>query len=991
MMIRREWDLERICLSALERPAAERAAFLIDACGCDEELRREAESLIARDGVAASFLEVLPISGALSASFAVAVPTMAVGDCIGPYAIVSRIGSGGMGEVYRARDAALDREVAVKVLPSLFTSDPQRIERFEREARLLASLNHPNIATIHRIERTRGIHALILELVEGETLADRLRSTSARSKKGGGLPLADVVSIARQIADALEAAHEKRIVHRDLKPANVMIRRDGVVKLLDFGLAKGRMVDPHGAPSAVSPTTGGSTDAGAIAGTPSYMSPEQARGEPVDGRADVWAFGCVVYEMLAGRRAFGGSTGSEVLAAVLEREPDFDALPAETPDGIRRLVRHALIKDHRNRLRDVAVARLTLIEGYGDVPAWRAGFETPQSAAARHASEADVRTRRGIRILLPLGIGVSALAIGLTLYRTVDPQFPAAPKVVSRLELVPHESAPLLIGATSGMVGVGNIAISPDGAPTRFAYLTNGGVAVRSLDQLDTRVVKAGRGLMSHLFFSRDGRWIGFIDDGLRKVSVDGGPSILLARVGAGATATWGEKAIIVADVNGLFKVSPDGGTPEPIHGATFASHEQPAFPEILPQDSAVLFTVIAARTISPITAATAPGSRIEAIDLRTGARKIVVRGGGRPRYISAGHLVYGSGEAIKAVPFDAARLEARGDPTHVADGGASSFAVSREGTLVYRSDDGVKRRTPVWVDRNGREEDLGAPPGDYILPRVSPDGLRVALDVGGPDRNIWIWDIRRKLLERVTLNPAEDGWPRWSPDGRWLFFASTRDGLVPNIYRQAADGSAGAERVIVSERLHHATGFAPDGKLLITERAPDNGLSDVMAYSFDTRRIEPVINTESDQGAGAVSPDGRWISYESIESGQIEVYVRPYPKTDGGKWKVSRNGGRQAAWSRDARELFYRDYGGALIAVPVPPGPRFLPGEQRTILPAQTTYAGSGAAITSRTYDVSPDGSRFLMIRIGNDNRQSSLIVVQNWHEELKRLVPIR
>jgi serine/threonine-protein kinase len=429
------------------------------------------------------------------------------------------------------------------------------------------------------------------------------------------------------------------------------------------------------------------------------MSPEQARGEPVDGRADVWAFGCVLYEMLAGRRAFGGRTTSEVLAAVLGRELDLDALPADTPEAIRQLVRRALGKDPRNRLRDIADARLKLIEGYGDVPAWHAGFGTPQSAAARHASDADVRMRRGIGILLALGIGISALAIGLTLYRTVDRQLPAAPKVVSRLELVPKDSAPLLIGATSGMVGVGNIAISSDGPPTRIAYSTSGGVAVRSLDQLDTRVIEAGRGLTSHLFFSGDGRWIGYIDDGLRKVSVDGGPSILLARVGAGATAAWGEKVIIVADVNGLFKISPDGGTPERIHGADFASHEQPAFPEILPLDSAVLFTVIPVRTISPITAATAPGSRIEAIDLRTGARKIVVRGGGRPRYHSAGHLVYGSGETIKAIPFDAARLEVGGDPAPVADGGASSFAVSREGTLVYRSDDGAKHRTLAgWI-----------------------------------------------------------------------------------------------------------------------------------------------------------------------------------------------------------------------------------------------------------------------------------------------------
>lgn len=988
MTIRRESNLERICLSALERPAADRAAFLIDACGSDEELRREAESLIARDRAAASFLEVPPMSGDLSSS-AVAVPTLAAGDCIGPYAIVSRLGSGGMGEVYRARDAVLDRDVAIKVLPLLFTSDPQRVERFAREARLLASLNHPNIATIHGIERTGVIHALVLELVEGETLADRLRAVAARSKREGGLPLSEVLSIAPQIADALEAAHDKGIVHRDLKPANVMIRRDGVVKLLDFGLAKERTVDQHGAATVVCPPTRTSTDAGAIAGTASYMSPEQARGEPVDGRADVWAFGCVVYEMLAGRRAFGGRTTSEVLAAVLQKEPDFDALPADTPAGLRRLVHRALVKDPRDRLRDVTEARLQLIEACGQIPAWRTGFGT-HSAVARHVPEAHVRTRQGMRLLLPLGIGASALAIGLTLYRTADRQFPAAPKVISRLELVPRESAPLLTGATSGMVGVGNIAISSGRPPTRIAYSTNGGVAIRALDQLDTRVIEAGRGLTSHLFFSPDGRWIGYIDDGLRKVSVDGGPSILLARVGAGATAAWGERVIIVADVNGLFKVSPEGGAPERIDSATFASDEQPAFPEILPRDSAVLFTVIPARTISPITAATAPGSRIEAIDLRTGARRIVVRDGGRPRYLLPGHLVYGSGETIIGAPFDGLRLEVRGAPTPLADGGASSFAVSRDGTLVYRSDDGAKQRTLVWVDRNGREEDLGAPPADYLLPRVSPDGLRIAVDIGGPDRNIWLWDMRRKRLERITLTPAEDGWPRWSPDGRSLFFASTRDGPVPNIYRQTADGGGIAERIIVSERLQHPTGFAPDGTLLIAERAPDNGLSDIVAYSFDTRRVEPVM-TGGDEGSGAVSPDGRWIAYESLQSGQVEVYVRPYPRTDGGPWKVSRNGGRQPAWSRDASELFYRDYGGALIAVPAPPGPPFLAAEQVTILPAQSIYAGSGAAITSRTYDVSPDGSRFLMIRMGNENRQSSLIVVQNWSEELKARVPVR
>jgi serine/threonine-protein kinase len=964
---RRESDLERICLSALDRPAAERAAFLIDACGSDPELRREAESLIARNEAAASFLETPPISDALLDAVAVTVATIAPGDRIGAYTIISRLGSGGMGEVYRARDTTLDRDVAIKVLPSLFTRDRRRIERFEREARLLASLNHPNIATIHGIERLSGTHALILELVEGTTLADRLRSNSATSTSRRGLPLAEVVTIARQIAAALEAAHEKGIVHRDLKPANVMIRRDGVVKLLDFGLAKATMSESQAAPSSVSSPTPGSTDAGTIAGTASYMSPEQARGESVDCCADMWAFGCVLYEMLAGRKAFGGRSTSDVLAAVLQNEPDFDALPAETPVGIRRLVDRALAKDTANRLCNVAEARLEL-------------------SSARHASEPDVRTRRGLVSLVSILTVLSASAIGLMLLAAVPSLTPAAPETVTRLNLVLPESAPLLVGATSGMVGVGNLAISPEGAPTRIAYLTNGGVAIRSLDRFETPVIQAGRGLTSHLFFSRDGRWIGYIDDGLRKVSVDGGPSILLARVGAGATATWGDESIIVADVNGLFKVSPDGGVPERIPGAIFGSHEQPAFPEILQHDSAVLYTVVATRTISPALSATAHASRIEAIDLGTGARKVIVRGGGRPRYASAGYLVYGSGEVIKAVRFDTAGLRTMGDPVQVADSGASSFVLTPEGTLVHRSDDGAKLRRLVWVDRKGREEDLGAPPGEYILPRVCPDGLRVAVDVGGSDRNVAIWDIKRKVLEFVTLDPAEDGWPRWSLNGRWLFFASRRDGPVPNIYRQAADRTGRAERVIRSDRLQHPTGFTPDGKLLISERTGDNGLNDIVEYSFDTGRVEPVI-TGRDEGAGAVSPNGKWISSESRQSGQWEVYVRPYPSIHGGPWKVSRNGGRQAAWSRDGRELFYRDYEGALIAVPVALGSRFAPSEPVTILPANTIYAGSGAAITSRTYDVSPDGSRFLMIRMASDKRPS-LVVVQNWSEELKARV---
>ncbi len=986
MTIRRERDLERICLSALERPDAERAAFLLEACGTDEELRREAESLIARDRAAVLFLEVPPISGVLSASFAVALPTMAAGDCIGPYTIVSRLGSGGMGEVYRARDAALDREVAVKVLPSLFTSDPQRIERFAREARLLASLNHPNIATIHGIERTRGIHALVLELVEGETLADRLRSTSARSKRGGGLALADVVSIARQIADALEVAHEKGIVHRDLKPANVMIRRDGVVKLLDFGLAKGRMVDPHGTPSAVSPTTRGSTDAGAIAGTASYMSPEQARGEPVDRRADVWAFGCVLYEMLTGRKVFDGRTAFDVLTAILESEPDFDALAAETPDGIRRLLRRALAKDPRNRLRDVGDARLELLEALSaSSSASGRGSSAPRSIPVREPV-AVTPAHRLRRVLVGLGAAMSAVATGVALVWIAAPQTPAPSLIVSRFEVIPPEPVPLL------EAGKASFAAWSNGTRTRIAYSTSQGVAVRSLDQLDVRVIETRFAVAP--FFSRDGEWVGYIENGLRKAPVSGGPSVLLARLGEGGTATSGDGVVIVADVTGLFRLSTDGGTPERVPGPIFARHEQPAWPEVLPGDSAVLYTVIPLRPNSLAAAAVGPEARIEAVDLRSGARRVVLRAGGRPQYVRSGHLVFGSGQSIMAVPFDADRLEVLGDPVQIAESGASTFVVSRDGTLVYDSADSRTNRTLVWVDRKGREEDLGAPPRYYLHPRLSPNGLRVALDVGGQDRDIWLFDLKRKVLEPFAVGRQQDVIPRWSLDSKFLFFASTRDGPVFNIYKQSADRGGSAERVIVSPRVQHPSGLTPDGRLLITEYVrdkPDKGITDILALSVETRQLEPLIATGASEGGPAVSPRGDWIAYESDESGQLEVYVRPYPKTEGFLRQVSTNGGRQAWWSLDGNELYYRDYGGALIGMAVPLGRRFSPGPPVTIVPATTRYAGFGAAVSSRTYDVSRDGSRFLMIKVENADRRRSFIVVQNWSEELKGRVPIR
>ena len=393
---------------------------------------------------------------------------------------------------------------------------------------------------------------------------------------------------------------------------------------------------------------------------------------------------------------------------------------------------------------------------------------------------------------------------------------------------------------------------------------------------------------------------------------------------------------------------------------------------------------MIPTRTNTPDIAVTWPTSRIEALDLRTGSRKVVVRGGGRPRYVSTGHLVYGSGESIMAVAFDAERLETRGDPIQIAPQGSPNFAVSNEGTLIYVSGSSRSQRRLVWVDRHGRETELGAPPAEYIYPRLSPDGSRIALDVGGPNRDIWTWDIARKLLERFTLDPAEDALPQWSRDGTRLVWASTRHG-VPNIFMQAADRSGSPERLMESPHVQHPSTFAPDGRLLFGEAAPNNGIRDLMALSLDTRRVAPVVATrEAAEGDAAVSPGGQWLAYTSNESGEFEVYVRPYPNSDGGQRKISTNGGRHPLWSRTGRELYYRNFGGAIIAVPVAALERLSLGEPVTILPANSGYTGAGAALSARSYDLSADDARFLMIKHGEASRPPSIVVVQHWYTEL-------
>ena len=869
------------------------------------------------------------------------------GARLGPYEVVVQVGAGAMGEVYAATDSNLKRSVALKVLPDSVAFDPGRLARFHREAEALAALNHANIAQIHGLETSGSRPALVMELVEGPTLAERLER--------GPVTVDEALRIAKQIADALEAAHERGIVHRDLKPANIKLRPDGVVKLLDFGLAQMMVPVADASPltsQAPTHTLQARTQPGQILGTPAYMSPEQARGLRVDRRADIWAFGCVLYEMLTGKRPFDGPTVSDVLAAVLERDPDLEALPTATPPAVRRLVRRCLTKDRADRLRDIGDARIELQDAMRPDPALAA---EPAPTAWRWPA------------LAALAASLLTAAAGWLLLRP-----PTDPPRVARF-VVPGVA--------------GNIAISPDGS--RFVYSTRRGLGLesRSRDRLETTTFGDLGAITVNPFFSPDGEWIAYFDGAtLKKAPASGGKPLPLAENLLEAVGTWGPDGIVIGDVNGLARVPIEGGTPEPLLRMG-ESGEQATDPQLLPGQRAILYTVMPSN-VGWGGIGVERSARIEVFDLDAGKPKTIIPSGSHGRFVPTGHVVYLAGATMHAVRFDLDRLEVTGEPVQVTpEVGLYDFAVSDEGTLLYLTGK-LPANTLVWVDRDGTEEPVGAPPRAYMLPRLSPDGSRIALDVAGPsNRDIWLWDFRRQSLDRFTVGPAGNTLVAWSRDGSQLAFGSFRFGPL-NLFLQPVDGSRAPERLLESERTQMPMSFAPDGRLLFTEYDPDTDRN-IHALSLDgNRRVEPIVATDSAELVAEVSPDGRWIAYDSNESGQFEVYVRPYPDTTSGRWKVSTAGGRQPLWSRDGRELFYRDFAGALLVSPVTPGPSFSPGPVRSLL-VGTSYAGAGAGGSGRTYDVSLDGSRFLMIKLEDVGDASAAVVVLGWFGELERLVP--
>ena len=892
------------------------------------------------------------------------------GSTLGSYSVTAKIGEGGMGEVYQARDTKLDRDVALKVLPEAFTADPDRLARFEREAKVLASLNHPNIGSIYGLEEAEGVRALVLELVEGQTLADRI--------KQGPIPLDEALPIAKQIADALEAAHERGVIHRDLKPANVKVKDDGTVKVLDFGLAKAFQPDAGDPSTSMSPTislTAAATQMGMVIGTAAYMSPEQAKGKVADKRADIWAFGVVLLEMLTGHRVFSGETVSETLAAVMMKEPEWDRLPADLPSKLSNLLRRCLEKDPRERVRDIGDVRLAM-EG---------AFETAVSAPSEPTVAPKVQVWQR-----PIPAASAALVVaivsGLAVW-SLNPDTVAAPQLLKRYVIGAPDD--VILGGT----GRGNhLAVSPDGG--HLVYIAGGQLYLRPMDQL-TATPLPGTDGPYHPFFSPDGRWVVFFGETtLKKVLHSGGSPLTVTDVGHTnyRGATWApDDTIIFGTADGLMRVAASEGTPAALTTVDIeAGDVGHRWPEMLPGGNALLFTIMREGGLAT--------ARIAVLSLDTGDWRIVLdEEGYNARYAPTGHVVYIRAGMLMAVPFDLDRLELTGTPVPILDGiqvrgaGAADFAFSRDGALVYITGNarigGVNSRTLVWVDRQGREEAVAAEPRGYREFTLSPDGTRVAVRVADVDNeDVWIYDLERETSTRLTFDPADDRFPVWTPDGERVAFGSP-------LSWKAADGTGEVEPLAESPN-QFPQAFSPDGTALVFEETTAGFDLGVLTLEGE-RGSTLVLQTEFDERNAALSPDGRWIAYQSNESGVDEVYVRPFPDVETGRWQVSSDGGAWPLWGPEGRELFYGGRQG-MMAVAVDTEPTFSPGTPERLFGTAGVYASSQTAVGRgrRQAAVSPDGERFLMLRLGiagSDSPATAQInVVLNWFEELNRLVPV-
>jgi len=897
---------------------------------------------------------------------------LTAGTRLGPYEILSALGAGCMGEVYRARDTKLGRDVAIKVLPESLAGDPERLARFSREAHVLATLNHPNIAHIHGFEDSTGVPALVMELVEGRTLADRIAQ--------GAIPLDEALPIAKQIADALEAAHEQGIIHRDLKPANIKVRDDGTVKVLDFGLAKA--LDPM-VPSSPNVTNSPTlsvqaTQAGIILGTAAYMAPEQAHGRAADRRADIFSFGAVLFEILTGKQAFTGESVSDTLASILKVDPDWSQLPAETPHAIVTLLRRCVIKDRTQRLQAMGEARIVLAQPVVEEPAQTAG------------------TRRSSSILWVFTTALATIVAVVAIWGWLRPRSP--------------ERRPVLRFANELSVAnvAGALALSRDGSRLAFVAGPRRQIYIRSMDQLAAAAIPNTENA-GHLCFSPDGQWISYIvgdpqSEGTRlmKIAVAGGPAQKLAdapsRIGP-PTQSWGADGNILFDADGaLSRISSDGGQLQTLAAPDAKSNERFfSGPQLLPGGNDVLASVYVGPSVN--------SHRIVAFNLQTHQKKLLLEQVGMTQYVPSepgsfyGYLVSydATSGSLFAVPFDVNRLEIKGAPVPLIDGVRGSigsfgtFSISDSGTLAYAPGSSLfsTARTIVWVDRQGVEQPTAAPMHQYNLPRLSPDGGQVAVeiqDAGRRGTDIWVYDLVRNILSPITFEGTNIS-PVWTPAGKRLIYASGTNLSSTVLVTAPADRSGPSSAITNETRQLLPTSVSPDGETVIgVPNLPATAGNEIFVVPLSTHsataKSRTFLASRFRKSSVVFSPNGQWVAYASTDSGRSEVYVTAYPGP-GATTPISSQGGTLPRWGLDGRELFYRN-GTKMMAVDVQLVPTFRAGRSTVLF--EGSY-GNG-------YDVAPDGKRFLMIKNAapvHPPQPDQLNIVVNWVQELKARVPAR
>ncbi|HEV2177692.1 MAG TPA: protein kinase [Terriglobia bacterium] len=919
--------------------------------------------------------------------------TLSVGTKLGPYEILALLGRGGMGEVYRARDTKLGRDVALKVLPEAFAADAERMARFQREAQVLASLNHPHIAAIYGLEDSSSARALVMELVEGPTLAERLSVAPPSRRQGpevGKMPALqfdEALAIAKQIAEALEAAHERGIIHRDLKPANIKITPEGAVKVLDFGLAKA--LNPQDSTTnlnqANSPTlSAAATQAGLILGTAAYMSPEQAKGKSVDRRADIWAFGCVLYEMLTGRQAFEGETISDVLAAVIRAEPDWATVPPNTPASIRKLTQRCLQKDPKQRLQAIGEARIAIEEaltgGTGVSPVSIDGQDA-------HATTGEHRSplQRALPWALAALCFVIAGVFAIGYFRTTSIPVPSV-----RSYILPPEKTTFAFEAATGTP-----ALSPDGRWLVFAARDSSGkemLWVRPLDSLSAQPLQGTQGA-SFPFWSPDNRFVGYFASGkLMKIEISGGPAQTVCDAPSGRGGTWSAKGVIVfapVQTGGLDRVPAAGGSSAPLVPLDKSSQLfSLRWPVFLPDGRHFMYW--AGNPFSAASPSATRGIYLGSLDGQ--GRKFLFPADSDALYAPPGYLLFLSGgvngETLMARPFDTRGLTPAGEALPVAEHVANPrnfslghFSVSQQGDLVYETSEPDEAQV-AWMDRSGKQLGAVGKPGIITDPRLSPDGKTLAEVVTDPQsRNydLWLVDLARGVRTRFTFNPAVERHPAWSPDGTRITFSSIRGGQF-DIYVKPANGTGTSQPLVQDNAIKYVDDWSSDGRYIAYNRFDPQGKTgwDLWILPlFGDKKPFPFLASQFNEGDASFSPDGKWLAYSSDESGngRLEVYVVAFPQGNG-KWQVSTSGGLGPRWRRDGKELFYISEDNKLMAVAIQEKSGTL-----EIGSAQALFQGTGTH-----YDVTADGKKFVVLTQSTQSGAEPITLVVNWPALLKK-----